>query len=331
MATITTIDTDQARTFLNALGPDLKWRLIKVDDQRFLKGDPGHWLENPRDTGRLVADLPLARLDDQYSWHVRPMPKEGPFVLTMLDDATKDMLDRMTAEGLPPTAAIETSADRFQVWHRWPWTMDRAHTARLLTHLQQHYAADKGANLPGHTGRLAGTRNWKRQPEKQINRGGDAVNLVMTSPVLTHDQAIDWLQRYPVPRPEPRPITIPAGTTAQFDFDDPRYQAMIARQVPMLPVAWEQAYARTHDASQADMTVAIRAVSLQLDDGTVGGILDPLVKQDNRKVHGADYIPRTIAKARQWTDVHAPGVWGPRFEVGRQFPWLAEHSRVAER
>ncbi len=326
-----TIDAQQAREFLTALGPDLQWRLIKADDQHLLKGQSGPWLENPRDPGRRAVDLPLDRLDDQYSWHVRPMPLSGPYPLTMLDDATHDTIDRMTAEGLPPTAAIETSADRFQVWHRWPWPMGRDHTARLLTHLQQHYATDKGANMPGHNGRLAGTRNWKRQPEKQIDRAGYAVHLVMTSPALTRAQATAWLGRFPVPQPAVHPVTIPAGVVGQFDFDDLRYQHQLAKTVPMLSGVWAQAYAQRHDASQADMTIAIRAVSLQLDDATVASILDPLVHQAGRKAHGRDYIPRTIAKARQWTDVQAPGIWGPRFDAARQFPWLAERSRAAER
>ena len=326
-----TIDSPQARAFLTALGPDLRWRLIQTDDQHHLKGDPGHWLENSRDPGRLAGDLPLDRLNDQYSWHVRPMPKAGPYVLTMLDDATQDTLDRMAQEGLPPTAVVETSADHFQVWHRWPWHMDRDYAGRLGSHLQSHYATDPGANLPGHTGRLAGSRNWKRQPEKEGDRAGCPVSLVMTSRGLVRPQSTAWLSCYPVPKPEPRPIAIPAGMVGSFDFDDPRYQNMVSRQVPLLPGVWEQAYARYQDASRADMAIAIRAVSLQLDDNTVAGILNPLVHAAGRKDHGSHYVTRTMAKARQWADVSAPGVWGARFDAARQFPWLRERSRAAER
>ncbi len=319
--------------FLGALGSDLRWRLIQADDQHFWKGQPGHWLENARDRGRLATDLPLDRLDDQYSWHVRPMPKEGPYVLTMLDDATKDTLDRMISEGLPPTAAIETSDNRYQVWHRWPWAFPREKMAQLLSHLQKHYRTDPGANLPGHNGRLPSSRNWKRDPQKGIDRGGYPVQLVMTNPALTRDQAITWFSRFPVPEKAAAPITIPSGPVGQFDFADPRYQRMVAKQVPLLPEVWKQKCGRTQDASAsgADMAIANIAVGLQLADDTIADILDPLVHAPERKAHGSDYITRTIAAARAYTDVQAPGVWGPRFDAGRQFPWLAAPSRGPER
>ncbi|NMP23731.1 DNA-primase RepB domain-containing protein [Sulfobacillus harzensis] len=326
-------DATQAQQMLGALGEDLSWRLIKADEQHHLKGEAGHWMENPRAPGQRATDLPLDRLDDQFAWHVRPMPKDGPYRLTMLDDATQETVERMTAEGLPPTAVVETSPGRFQVWHRWPWRMDRDHTVRLLKHLQSHFDTDPGANAPGHVGRLAGTRNWKRQPEKGIDRAGAPVSLVITSQAITRDQASAWLSRFPVPRPEqhPKSITIPSGRVGDFDFTDLRYQRMLARSVPLLPQVWSQTYAQTGDASRADMVVAIRAVSLQLDDATIEGILDPLVHQDGRKEHRTDYTENTVAKARAFSGVSSPGVWSMPFDAARQFPWLADRDHETRR
>lgn len=325
------INADQAQQMLQALGEDVTWRLIKADEQHHLKGEAGHWQENSRDTGRLVVDMPLDRLDDQFAWHVRPMPKEGPYRLTMLDDATRETVERMTAEGLPPTAAIETSPGRYQVWHRWPWPMDRDHTVRLLRHCQQHFSTDPGANAPGHVGRLAGTRNWKRQPDKGIDRAGAPVSLVITSPAITRDQAAAWLGRYPVPRPEHRPKSPSApssGRVGDFDFNDLRYQRMLARSVPLLPQVWSQIYAQTGDASRADMVVAIRAVSLQLDDSTIESILEGLIRDSGReeKASRADYTEKTVSKARDFSGVSSPGVWSVPFDAVRQFPWLADRE-----
>ena len=327
METINAIDTAQARQFLNALGDDLHWRLIKADDQHHLKGDPGHWLENSRDPGRLAGELPLDRLDDQYSWHVRPMPKAGPYVLTMLDDASKATLDRMTAEGLPPTAVVATSSGTYQAWHRWPWAFPREKVSQLLPHLQGHYGTDPGANLPGHNGRLPGSRNWKRIPDKGIDRGGCPVSLVATQPFLTRSQATAWFHRYPICKPEPAVVVVPTGQVGQLDFDDRRYQNMLAKHVPLLPAVWHQSYARHKDASRADAAVALRAVTLQLDDATVAGILRPFLNEPGRAKHHESYLHNTIAKVREWADVSAPGVWGPRFDAGKQFPWLKEPSR----
>lgn len=76
----------------------------------------------------------------------------------------------------------------------------------------------------------------------------------------------------------------------------------------MLAGVWLQSYAQNgHDASRADMAVALRAVSLQLDDVTVAGILRPFLSEPGRAKHHESYLYNTIAKVRQWPDVSAPG------------------------
>lgn len=231
-----TIDGSQAEEMLRALGEDLRWRLIKADDPHYSRGDRGHWLENSRETiGRHVTDMPLNRLDDQYSWHVRPMPRGGPYRLTLLDDATQETIVRMRDEGLPPTAVVQTSDNSYQVWHRWPWAIPRQKIPRLLRHLQQHFRTDSGSNIPGQDGRLAGTRNWKRMP---VDRGGCPVALVETNPQLTPGQAKAWFIRHPVVVKQPQPKPVPPGRTTQFDLDDPRYQEIRAKGLSKLPGDW---------------------------------------------------------------------------------------------
>ena len=135
------------------------------------------------------------------------------------------------------------------------------------------------------------------------------------------------------------------GQVGQLDFNDRRYQNMVAKHVPLLPSLWHQAYAQNgHDASAADMAVALRAVNLQLDDSTIANILRPFLSEPRRGQHQDQYIHRTIAQVRAGTGVSAPGVWGPgkpvrigtkmvslQFVPEKQFPWLKEPSRAPER
>ncbi|CAB1128381.1 protein of unknown function [Candidatus Hydrogenisulfobacillus filiaventi] len=177
----------EARAFLTALGPDVRWRLIRAD------GPEGYWSERKDDPGQPPDRLPLDRMDAIHNWHVRPMPLTGPFVLTMLDDTTPAALDRMTSDGLSPTAVVATSPGRYEIWHRWPWAMPKAKAGQLIRHLQQIYHTDPGANAPGRPGRLSGSCN--RKP----GRNGCPVRLVSTGAALTDTQARTWLRRFPVP------------------------------------------------------------------------------------------------------------------------------------
>jgi len=246
-----------ARQFLSALGGDLRWRLIRADDAT------GQWFESARNSGHVPATLRLDGLNARFSWHVRPMPDAGRYRVTLLDDATDATIQQLIADGLPPTAVIETSPGRLQVWHRWPWALPGEKLTRLIRHLQTTYGTDPGANSAGHPGRLPGSRNWKP------GRHGVRVVLRVTGPALTAAQARAWLDQHPLPTVVERTSARSQSVHPPTAFDTADYQAWLARELPRLPALWHTTYQRTGDASRADFAVAIRAVSLQLPDSEV--------------------------------------------------------------
>lgn len=301
-----------AHQFLSALGADLRWRLIRAADAT------GQWFESARNPGQTLATLRLDGLHARFSWHVRPMPDAGRYRLTLLDDATDATIQQLIADGLPPTAVVETSPGRLQVWHRWPWAMPAEKLTRLLRHLQTTYGTDPGANSAGHPGRLPGSRNWKP------GRHGVRVVLRETGPALTAAQAKAWLAQHPLPvvveQTEARPRSVHPSTA----FDPADYQAWLARERPRLPELWHTTYRRTGDASRADFAVAIRAVSLQLPDSEVMAELQALMTPVRARKHRPveRYLAYTVAKARRLTGVMAPGVWiGGQFDPD-QVPWV---------
>lgn len=302
-----------AQRFLAALGSDLRWRLIRADDET------GRWHESARDLGRTLNTLRLDGLADRLSWHVRPMPAAGRYWLTLLDDATDATVKRLIADGLPPTAVLQTSPGRLQVWHRWPWALPQDKATRLVRHLQTTYGTDPGANSAGHPGRLPGSRNWK--PGRQ----GVRVVLRTTGPALTAAQAQAWLAHHPLPAdplsgtrgPRSRPSSPPTG------IDSAAYQAWLAQELPRLRALWRTTYQRTDDASRADFAVAIRAVSLQLSDAEAMAELRALITPVRARKHRPveRYLAYTVAKARRLTGVMAPGVFiGGQFDPDR-VPW----------
>lgn len=279
------IDKEAARAMRDALGPDLDWRLAYANDQRYLQGDKGHWHE-----GYKAQPGVLRSLSDQLSWHLRPMPVKGPYQLTMLDDATQETIDRIKSEGLPPTAVVQTSENRYQVWHRWPDAMGKEQTQTLLEHLQSHFGTDSGANMAGHCGRLAGSRNWKRKPEKGIDRGGCPVILKESNPPLSKEQAAAWLERYPVPEAEP-PKAPPVITLNNAKIDE---------VLASIDDFWMLKYGKELNASSADASVAAKLVGLGLDDASIAGILGPYLTRVKRAKKGPGYIACTIEQARDY-------------------------------
>ena len=92
--------------------------------------------------------------------YIRPAGDQHGLVL--VDDVTADGVARMRAEGMEPTAVIETSHKNFQVWLKLssnPIAAEaRAKAARLLA---LHFGGDWNSADGKHYGRLAGFTNQK--------------------------------------------------------------------------------------------------------------------------------------------------------------------------
>lgn len=100
--------------------------------------------------------------------YIRPKGSRG---LVLVDDLTPDATRRMTADGIEPSAVIETSPGNFQAWVR---VSKEPIPERLATavarELAREYAGDPASADWRHFGRLAGFTNRKKVHQKQDGR-----------------------------------------------------------------------------------------------------------------------------------------------------------------
>jgi hypothetical protein len=112
--------------------------------------------------------------------YVRPAGEQSQGIV-LVDDLTRQQLDRMKAAGYAPAAVVETSPTNFQAWVRvspepLPPIVGTA-SARLLA---QAFEGDMNSADWRHYGRLAGFTN--RKPEHVDDRGRSPYVLAHESP-----------------------------------------------------------------------------------------------------------------------------------------------------
>ncbi len=98
--------------------------------------------------------------------YIRPA---GLNALSLIDDLTAEVIERMKAEGFEPAVVVETSPDNFQAWLNHGQAFDAAVSTHAAKALAERFGGDPSSADWRHFGRLAGFTNPKR--ERQLPSG----------------------------------------------------------------------------------------------------------------------------------------------------------------
>jgi hypothetical protein len=98
--------------------------------------------------------------------YIRPA---GTHSLSLIDDLTTEVIERMKAEGFEPAVVVETSPNNFQAWLNHGQALEATISTRAAKHLAQRFGGDPASADWRHFGRLVGFTNPK--PERQLPSG----------------------------------------------------------------------------------------------------------------------------------------------------------------
>ena len=90
--------------------------------------------------------------------YIRP---KGEHSLSLIDDLTRESVDRMKRECFEPCVVVETSPGNFQAWVNHGRVLPKAESTAAARALAERFGGDKGAADWRHFGRLAGLTNRK--------------------------------------------------------------------------------------------------------------------------------------------------------------------------
>ena len=89
--------------------------------------------------------------------------------MSLIDDLTAEVIERMKAEGFEPAVVVETSPNNFQAWLNHGQVLEATVSTRAAKHLAERFGGDPSSADWRHFGRLAGFTNPKR--ERQLPSG----------------------------------------------------------------------------------------------------------------------------------------------------------------
>jgi hypothetical protein len=98
--------------------------------------------------------------------YIRPA---GTHSLSLIDDLSAEVIERMKAEGFEPAVVVETSPNNFQAWLNHGQVLEATMSTRAAKQLAERFGGDPSSADWRHFGRLAGFTNPK--PERQLPSG----------------------------------------------------------------------------------------------------------------------------------------------------------------
>ena len=132
-----------------------------------------------RDSGEMILRerQSAAGIEETIKWlrhenaggahiYIRPA---GLHALSLIDDISAGVIERMKADGFKPAVIVETSPDNFQVWLNHGQVLDEVTSTVAAKALAQRFGGDPSSADWRHFGRLAGFTNPKR--ERQLPSG----------------------------------------------------------------------------------------------------------------------------------------------------------------
>ncbi len=216
--------------------------------------------------------------------YIRPA---GTHSLSLIDDLTKEAIDRMKAKGFEPAVVVETSPNNFQVWLNHGQVLDAATSTSAAKQLAECFGGDPSSADWRHFGRLAGFTNPK--PERRLPSGLQPFTRLRSASGHVYSQAGEFLAD--IKKTERRdPVEVKAA----------RRQRRSPENVRVRPLKEFHADPMNEgDLHRADMAWALHAASrgfsLQEIEASILDARD-LSKKGGRK-RQLDYVQRTARKA----------------------------------
>jgi hypothetical protein len=122
--------------------------------------------------------------------YIRPA---GTHSLSLIDDLTAEVIERMKAEGFEPAVVVETSPNNFQAWLNHGQVLDVATSTRASKQLAERFGGDLSSADWRHFGRLAGFTNPK--PERQLPSGMRPFARLRSAKGRVYSNAAEFLGR----------------------------------------------------------------------------------------------------------------------------------------
>ncbi len=239
---------------------------------------------------RIVRMLPYLKYRNATGAHIYFRPSgEGSY--TLLDDLPTATLPRLTAEGYPPAAVIETSPGNFQAWLRHMQPLPRELGTLAAKTLAAQFGADGSAADWRRFGRAPGFTN--RKPQHRNAQG-----LYPFARLISHFGQ-------PFPAAEPFRLQL---AMLQEKAEQQRTATRIRFAYPPLrhTNAVTLAHFRTSPRytgrpAAADMAFSIAAYAQGWPEPDIAAALSrEYLSRDASKTKQAAYIRRTVSKAIVW-------------------------------
>lgn len=244
---------------------------------------------------QVESRIPLLKSHNARGAHIYIRPS-GEHRFTVLDDLTRDSVDRLRADGMEPCALVETSPGNFQGWLKHDSIYPSGISTFIAKQLAERYQADPGAADWRRFGRLPGFTNCK--PKHRKPNG-------LFPFVLLHDCTGDEYARAAFLRLE---------MTKQFQLREEERAQRIARQRE----AFHNSFAaRRHSRltlekfrdspkyagrpASADIAFCVAACSVGMPEPAIAEALaSNYLSRDPNPRRKAAYIERTLEKAKAW-------------------------------
>lgn len=125
-------------------------------------------LRDSRRSDEIMSFIGWLRHENSAGAHIYIRPA-GPHALTLIDDLTREGIERMSAEGCEPTIVVETSLGNFQAWLKHAEVLDERVSTAVAKELAARFGGDPSSADWRHFGRLAGFTNQK--PARRLSSG----------------------------------------------------------------------------------------------------------------------------------------------------------------
>ena len=125
-------------------------------------------LRDSRRSDEIMSFIGWLRHENSAGAHIYIRPA-GPHALTLIDDLTREGIERMSAEGYEPALVVETSPENFQAWLKHAQVLDERVGTAVAKELAARFGGDPSSADWRHFGRLAGFTNQK--PERRLSSG----------------------------------------------------------------------------------------------------------------------------------------------------------------
>ena len=234
------------------------------------------------DKAMLVRSVGWLKYQNSQGRNIYIRPK-GEHSLSLIDDLTRESVDRMKREGFEPCVVVETSPGNFQAWINHGRVLPKAESTAAARALADRFGGDKGAADWRHFGRIAGLTNRKSK-----RQGSDGqfpfVRLLEGAPGLVYSAATAFLNdvRGALKRVRPVPAALQTGTNCcQLTISDFRARPEYDGDGNRIDLAYA-VYALAHGVSETSIQASIASRDLAK-------------KGDERRQNA--YIDRTVRKA----------------------------------